>query len=205
MNENPILPTRIYIFFPPLLYPKIFPPLTYHLPLPSYLPSTSPFLPTTYQPLPPSLHRQSSRDVERERAWSRGAVGAGARPTRDPSKHLTFFSLVYFVCLFVELCCIRYTTLQRIIAKKATLRCSAAQRKKGMAVTFFFFFVLQEKKKKKATTTTVAFFLLWSCAAMQQKKVTLLWSYATAQRSEEGDGSCRHLLLLLFCFFFFPL
>jgi hypothetical protein len=92
MNENPILPARIYIYFPPLFYPKIFPPPTYHLPLPSYLPSTSPLLPTTYlppptyhlpptspllpttyQPLPPSLHRQNSRDVEQERASSRGA------------------------------------------------------------------------------------------------------------------------------------
>jgi hypothetical protein len=26
-------------------------------------------------------------------------------PERDPSKHLTFFSLVYFVYLFVELLC----------------------------------------------------------------------------------------------------
>jgi hypothetical protein len=33
-------------------------------------PKISPLLPTTYQPLPPSLHRQSSRDVEREQAWS---------------------------------------------------------------------------------------------------------------------------------------
>ncbi len=30
--------------------------------------STSPLLPTTYQPHPPSLHRQSSRDLER--LWS---------------------------------------------------------------------------------------------------------------------------------------
>ncbi len=43
MNENPILPARIFIFFSPLLYPKIFPCPTYHLPTP-----------------PPSLHRQSS-------------------------------------------------------------------------------------------------------------------------------------------------
>jgi hypothetical protein len=34
MNENPILPAHIYLFFPPLLYPKIFPPPTYHLPTP---------------------------------------------------------------------------------------------------------------------------------------------------------------------------
>jgi hypothetical protein len=42
MHENPILPARIYIFFPPLLYPKNFPPPTYHLPPPSYLPPTNP-------------------------------------------------------------------------------------------------------------------------------------------------------------------
>ncbi len=96
MNKNPILPALMDLFFPPLLCPKIFPPPTYqnfppsylpptpplhtyHLPLPSipttypsppYLPPTSLLLPTTYQPLPPSLHRQSSRNVERERAWS---------------------------------------------------------------------------------------------------------------------------------------
>jgi hypothetical protein len=61
MNENPILPARIFFFFPPLLYPKIFPPPTspllptiylppptYHLPPPSYLPPTNP------SPLTPS-------------------------------------------------------------------------------------------------------------------------------------------------------
>ncbi len=61
MDENPILPARFFFFFPPLLYPKIFPRPTYHLPPPvlpttylppSYLPPTSPLLPTTYQPLP---------------------------------------------------------------------------------------------------------------------------------------------------------
>ncbi len=51
MNENPILPARIFIFFPPLLYPKIFPLLpTTYLPPPTY------HLPTP----PPSLHHQSS-------------------------------------------------------------------------------------------------------------------------------------------------
>jgi hypothetical protein len=47
MNENPILPARIFYFFSPLLYPKISP-----LPPPSYLSPTCPLLPTTY--LPPS-------------------------------------------------------------------------------------------------------------------------------------------------------
>jgi len=60
MNENPILPARIFYFFPPLLYPKIFPPPTSPLLPAIYLP------PPTYHLPPPSLHRQSSRDVERE-------------------------------------------------------------------------------------------------------------------------------------------
>ncbi len=42
MDENPILPARFFFFFPPLLYPKIFPRPTYHLPPPSYLPPTNP-------------------------------------------------------------------------------------------------------------------------------------------------------------------
>ncbi len=62
MNKNPILLALMDFFFPPLLCPKIFPP--------PYLPPTSPLLPTTYQPLPPSLHRQNSRNIEWERAWS---------------------------------------------------------------------------------------------------------------------------------------
>ncbi len=81
MNENPILLTRIFFFhlfstpkFSPLLPPPSYLPSTSPL-LPTtypppYLPPTSPLLPTTYQPLPPSLHRQSSRNVEREPAWS---------------------------------------------------------------------------------------------------------------------------------------
>ncbi len=79
-----------------------------------------------------------------QRAWSRGAARAEAGPTRDPGKHLTIFSLVYFVCLFVcgatlhkirnvaaqlhkqrLFVCSCGAVLQRSIAKKATLRCSA--------------------------------------------------------------------------------
>jgi hypothetical protein len=64
MNENPILPARIYIFFHLFSTPKFSPllpttylsPPTYHLPPPSYLPPTN--------PSPPSLHRQSSRNIE---------------------------------------------------------------------------------------------------------------------------------------------
>ncbi len=104
MNENPILPACIYIFFPPLLYPKIFPPPTYHLPTPppphsiARAPETS------------NMSELGAGELRGElgaRAWSRGAVEARAGPTRerDPGKHLTFFSLVYFDCLFVELRC----------------------------------------------------------------------------------------------------
>ncbi len=86
MNKNPILLARMDYFshlfsapkFSPLLPTTYLPPLpisylsppTYHLPPPPYLPPTSPLLTTTYQPLPPSLHHQSSRDVEWEQAWS---------------------------------------------------------------------------------------------------------------------------------------
>jgi hypothetical protein len=66
MNENPILPTRIFFFstssLPQNFPPSYLPPPTYHLPTP-----------------PPSLHRQSSRDIERERAWS-GWSQTHARP-----------------------------------------------------------------------------------------------------------------------------
>ncbi len=104
MDENPILPARFF----------------FYLPL-SYLPPTSPLLPTTYQPLPltpsPELLAPETLNGSELGAWSR--LGAGAslefgtslelgatavRPTQDPSKHFS-------------LCC--------------------------------FFFVLQEKKKKK--------------------------------------------------------
>jgi len=107
MNKNPILPARILFFFLPLLYSKIFPPPTYHLPTP----------PSPLTPLPELQGRRAGESLEQgslegsleQRAWSRGAGGAGAgpmwEPKRDLGKHLTFFSLVYFVCLFVELLC----------------------------------------------------------------------------------------------------
>ncbi len=50
MNENPILPTRIYFFstssLPQNFPPSYLPPPTYHLPPPSYLPPTSPLTPS---------------------------------------------------------------------------------------------------------------------------------------------------------------
>ncbi len=122
MNENPILPARIFLIF-------------FHL---FSTPKFSPLLPTTYQPLPPSLHRQSSRDVEREGAWSKGTA-----PTRDPGKH--FFLCVYFVCLW------SYAT-------QDTQRCNAAPQAAFASSSFL-------------------------CSARSCK--------------EEGDGSCRRLLLHL--------
>jgi hypothetical protein len=95
MNENPILPARIFFFFSPLFYPKIFPllpttylpPPTYHLPPPSYLPPTNPSAPHSIARAPKTL--SESKLGPRElgaRAWSRGAwsksrgalLGAGA-------------------------------------------------------------------------------------------------------------------------------
>jgi hypothetical protein len=100
MNENPILPACIYFFFPPLLYPKIFPPTTYQPLLPPLTPSPELQRHRTRA----SLEQGSLKGSLEQRAWSKGAG-----PTRelewDPGKHLTFFSLVYFVCLFVELLC----------------------------------------------------------------------------------------------------
>jgi hypothetical protein len=93
-----ILPARQDFFFHLLSAPKF---------------STSTLLPTTYQPHPPSLHRQSSRDLERlwSGSWScgygvgagaaragAGPAGVGAGPTRPPiGKMLTFsFCFVLF-------------------------------------------------------------------------------------------------------------
>ncbi len=97
----PLLPT----FYLPFLPTTYLPPPTYHLPLASYLPPTN--------PSPPPFIAGSELGVgegslEQE---LRGELGgelrrethAGARA--DPSKHLTFSFLVYFVCLFMELCC----------------------------------------------------------------------------------------------------
>jgi hypothetical protein len=107
MNENPILPARIYFFFPPLLYPKIFPPPTYHLPTP---------------PPPHSIARapETSSGSELGAGELGGELGAGAwsnelgagewlEPERDPRESrsgtqvsilLFFLSFILFVCLW---------------------------------------------------------------------------------------------------------
>ncbi len=164
MNKNPILPTRIF-FFPPLLYPKIFPPPTYHLP-PS-LP-TSPLLPTTYQPLPPSLHRQSSRNIEREPAWSWSRScwsrslepGVGAGPTRYRGKPFSF--LFFLQCnepsssiFFLLRCSVASLLLLFVFC------CAAAQ------PAFFIFFCCAALQRSSAASL-LHFFLL-RCAAMLQR------------------------------------
>ncbi len=116
MNENPILPARIFFFFhlfstpkfSPLLPTTSLPPPTYHLPPPSYLPPTSPLLPTTYQPLPPHSITRAPETLSGSElgAWSQLGAGAslelgaaGAGPTQDPGKHF-FFVFILFVCLW---------------------------------------------------------------------------------------------------------
>jgi hypothetical protein len=105
MNENPILPARIF-FFPPLIYPKIGARGGGRGRRPSYLTPTSPLLPTTYQPLPPhSIARApGSRDVEREQTWSLEWLGAGtslelgaarAGPMQDLGKY--FLKITMFI------------------------------------------------------------------------------------------------------------
>jgi hypothetical protein len=94
------------LFFPPLLYPKIFPRPTYHLPPPSYLPPTNPS---------PSLHRQSSwlqrrwagaslelgAGLERERAWNLERAWSLERLQLDPRRTQVSISL----CVASSLCC----------------------------------------------------------------------------------------------------
>jgi len=70
--------------------------------------STSPLLPTTYQPHPPSFHRQSSRDLERlwSGSWSCGCgvgvgtVAAGAGAGTGPTRPRKGKMLTFFFCLF---------------------------------------------------------------------------------------------------------
>ncbi len=195
INENPILPARIIFFFPPLLYP------TYHLPPPSYLPSTSPLLPTTYQPLPPhSIARvpETSNETELGAGAWRGAsnnraVEASAGPTReqerDPSKHLTFFFSCFF-CLFV---CPQVTFVRKKEEEESD-DSNATFTFFFLFLCFLFFFFMQRKKKrkKKVTTTVVTFFfLLCNCSAAPRKRqqqpsiVTfffLLWSFTATPR-----------------------
>ncbi len=168
------LPAYIYIFFTSSL-PQNFP---------SYLRHTSPLLPTIYLPPhayhlpPPSLHRQSSRDVERERAWSMGAwsrslelgVGerelgagepkAGAGRTWDPGKHLPFVCL--FVCLFVYGAALH--KIRSAVPQSSSLCC--------------------RKRRRRRRWEQRCHRLLLLCVAQEKEK-------------EEGDGSYRRLLLLL--------
>ncbi len=112
--------------------------------------STSPLLPTTYQPHPPSLHRQSSRDLEWlwSGSWSCGCgagarvgpAGVGAGPMRPrKGKMLTFF-FVFFIC-FVWRRLEKSSSSSSFFAA-LQLSCSAAKKKA------FFFFAAEEKEEK---------------------------------------------------------
>jgi len=116
--------------FSPLLPTTYLPLPIYHLPPPSYLPPTNP------SPPPHSITRalEMSSGSELGAGELGGELGVGAwssklgarerlEPEWDPGKHLTFFSFVYFVCLFVELLC--SATPQAMFAL-VELRCSAA-------------------------------------------------------------------------------
>jgi len=96
LRMNISLPVEI--FFSPPLYPEIL-----YLPPPTY-----PLLPTTYQAHPPSLHRQSSRDLKQlwSKSWSCGCgAGAGAGParvgagpTRPRKGKMLIFIFIFLVC-----------------------------------------------------------------------------------------------------------
>ncbi len=198
MNENPILPARIYIFFPLLLYPKNFPPPTYHL------------------PTPPPLHsiarapETSSASELGAGAWSRG-VGLAS---------YFFFSPLF--CLFV---C--EAALQRSIAKKATLRCNrlllllcvAAQlHKKGD--NSYRCLLLSAMELRCSSTEEGDFVVELRCVAAQRSRrrqqrcsavprrrrrqlpspSSLLGSCAAAQRHEEGDSNCQLPSPSSFCY-----
>jgi len=159
MNENPILPARIIIFFPPLLYPKIFPPPTYLLPPPSYLPPTNPSPPHSIARAPETLSGNKLGAGASRGASSSRAVEAGARPTweqeRDSGKHLTFLLLVSF--LVSSSCCGVALQLHKGDSSIA-------------AVTFFFLFFCCA-----ALCLFFLFFLIAMCFSLQ--------------RCKEGDGS----------------
>ncbi len=134
-------------------------------------PKFSPLLPTTYQPLPPSLHRQSSRNVERERAWSLsrscwsrslelpklGIVpGVGAGPTRYRGKPSSFL----FFCNAASLLQFFFVALQR--SKPSyffcfLLLCAAVQ------PTFFIFFVACVAALKRSQPSSF-FFVALCCS-----------------------------------------
>jgi hypothetical protein len=136
-------------FFSPPLCPEIL-----------YLPPTSPLLPTTFQPHPPSLHHQNSRDLEQLRpraagagvrefelwlwsgswsGWSRSGTHAPTKPTRPRGgKTLTFF-FVFSICFVWR--------RQRCVAKPSS----------------YFLFAVQEKTEEGDGSVVIAFFFLFLC------------------------------------------
>ncbi len=80
-----------------------------------------------------------------QRAWSRGAAGVGAGPTRDPGKHLFFFSFVYFVCLW------SCAVAQHSEESNTVLQCSGAKEGDGSngAITFFSSLCCKKKRRRR--------------------------------------------------------
>ncbi len=164
MNENPILPARIYIYFPTPSLPQNFPP--------SYLPPTNPS-----PPPPHSIARapETSSGSELGAGELGGELGAGKRlePEWDPGKHLTlFFSRLF--CLFV---C--GAALQRSIAKKATLRCSTTERKRRwqrccrcLPFSFSFFCSARSHPKKIYCCFVVSCFVVLQRSKRRRRKLS---------------------------------
>ncbi len=165
--------------------------------------STSPLLPTTSQPHPPSLHHQNSRDLERlwSESWScgcgagaraagtrAGPAGIGAGPTRPrKGKMLTFF---FFVLRRLEMSfffCSRRKRRRRqrccrhvLLLPLSLLHCSlaAVQQRRRPFSSFSFFAALQlncSAAKKKA------FFFFFFAT----KKRAFFFFFFTAEEKEE--------------------
>jgi len=168
-------------------------------------PKFSPLLPTTYQPLPPSLHHQSSRDVERERAWSRGAARAHSRPTRDPGKHLTF-CIPWLICLFVCGATLHKMTLRYNAAPQSSSLCckkKRRRRRRWQQCLLLLLCAAQEKEEEEGDGSSRRLLLLAVefRSSMKKAMAAMLPSPSSSsscckkKEEEEGDDSCRHLLL----------
>jgi hypothetical protein len=132
--------------------------------------------------------------------WSKGAVArAGAGPTRDPGKHLYFFSRLFvlfvFLCyVLVKLRCSATFPLVELFfsAVEETKRRRRRRKEEGddskVVVAFFLLFCYATTQEGDSSNTTVAFFFFFCCVV--------------AQPSEEGNGSnavAFFLFLFLLC------
>jgi len=169
-----ILPASRDFFFSPPLCPEIL-----------YLP------PPTYQPHPPSLPRQSSRDLERlwSGSWSCGCgagagvgvAGVGAGPTRPRKCKM----LMFFFCFFCLFCLKKAWEVSSFFAAEedeglflllplSLLHCNLATAQKKKAFFFFLFLCCIVAQLQRSKEEGLLLLLLLFC-------------------SKEG------LLLLLFC------